>query len=117
MCAYKRILCIIVYVSVYFYYFSNDSFHSKYEIKRTKLILVFIFDRYIELCPSTYSEAKKTITNDAYLNGKRFSGENEDEGNKNNNHRRTNRSRNRRQSRSTSPRKSVFKVLIDYVLV
>ncbi|CAF3561619.1 unnamed protein product [Rotaria sordida] len=55
--------------------------------------------RYIQLSPSTYDEAKKTITNDAYLNGKRFAGENDDE-DKNKNNRRNNRSRQR--SRSTS---------------
>lgn len=55
-----------------------------------------IFYRYIELTPSTYDEAKKTITNDAYLNGKRFAGENDDEKYQNNN------GRNKRRSRSTS---------------
>jgi len=53
--------------------------------------------RYIKLTPSTYDEAKKTITNDAYLNGKRFADESEDEDNK-----RNNRSRSKRRSRSIS---------------
>ncbi|CAF1038867.1 unnamed protein product [Rotaria sp. Silwood1] len=55
--------------------------------------------RYIQLSPSTYGEAKKTITNDAYLNGKRFAGESDDEDNKNKN---TRNNRSRRRSRSTS---------------
>ncbi len=59
--------------------------------------------RYIQLTPSTYDEAKKTITNDAYLNGKRFSDENdEEEEKKANNNVRNNRSRSKRRSRSTS---------------
>jgi hypothetical protein len=61
--------------------------------------------RYIELTPSTYDEAKKTITNDAYLNGKRFAGENVDEDKKNNNNGGNNRSRSKKQSGSTSPGK------------
>ncbi len=63
----------------------------------------FVLYRYIELTPSTYDEAKKTITNDAYLNGKRFAGENVDEDKKNNNNNGgNNRSRSKKQSRSTS---------------
>ena len=62
------------------------------------------FYRYIQLTPSTYDEAKKTITNDAYLNGKRFADENieEEETKNNNNNERNNRSRSKRKSRSTS---------------
>ncbi|CAF4047739.1 unnamed protein product [Rotaria sp. Silwood2] len=62
--------------------------------------------RYIQLSPSTYDEAKKTITNDAYLNGKRFAGESDDEDN-NNNNRRNNRSRRRSQSTSGNRRRLV----------
>ncbi|UJR23540.1 hypothetical protein I4U23_026529 [Adineta vaga] len=54
--------------------------------------------RYIELIPSTYDEAEKAITNDAYLNSKRFSGEDQDETKKTN----IKRSRSNRQSRSDS---------------
>jgi len=53
--------------------------------------------RYIQLTPSTYDDAKKTITNDAYLNGKRFADESEDEDTKSND-----RNRNKRRSRSSS---------------
>jgi len=64
--------------------------------------LVFLY-RYIELTTSTYNEAKKTITNDAYLNGKRFAGESDDEDNKNNtNNGRKKRSPSKRRSRSIS---------------
>ncbi|CAF3777142.1 unnamed protein product [Rotaria socialis] len=56
--------------------------------------------RYIQLSPSTYDEAKKTILNDAVLNGKRFAGESDDEDNNNNTQNRTNRSP--RNSRPTS---------------
>ena len=69
-------------------------------------------DRYIELTASSYDEAKKTITNDAYLNGKRFAGENEDEDKdkhteKQNNGRKS-RSKSKRRSRSTSRGKENF---------
>ncbi len=58
--------------------------------------------RYIELTASSYDEAKKTITNDAYLNGKRFAGEDEDRNRSKENNGRKNRSRSKRKSRSTS---------------
>ncbi|CAF0817598.1 unnamed protein product [Adineta steineri] len=60
--------------------------------------------RYIELKPSTYDEAKKTIMNDAFLNGKQFAGEKEDETTTtNNNHNGIKKgSRSNRQSRSNS---------------
>jgi hypothetical protein len=67
-------------------------------------------DRYIELTASSYDEAKKTITNDAYLNGKRFAGENEDEDKhteKQNNGRKS-RSKSKRRSKSTSRGKENF---------
>jgi hypothetical protein len=65
------------------------------------------------LTPSTYDEAKNTITNDAYLNGKRFAGESEDEDTKTTNNGRTNPGRNRskRQSRSGSRGKGYFRLL------
>lgn len=40
---------------------------------------MFFFYREINLTSSSYDEAKKTITDDAYLNGKRFAGENDEE--------------------------------------
>jgi hypothetical protein len=68
-------------------------------------------NRYIELTASSYDEAKKTITNDAYLNGKRFAGENEDEDrnrDKQNNGRK-NRSRSKQRSRSIKSRDRQFR--------
>ena len=60
--------------------------------------------RYIELTASSYDEAKKTIMDDAYLNGKRFAGEDEIKSKTKASNGRKNRSRSRskRQSKSTS---------------
>lgn len=73
---------------------------------RNKKLLFFLLYRYIELTPSSYDKAKKTITDDAYLNGKRFAGEDDDEDkNKNKikpNNERRNRSRSKQRLRSTS---------------
>ncbi len=77
-------------------------------------------NRYIELTASSYDEAKKTITNDAYLNGKRFAGENEDE-NRNRdkqNNGPKNRSRSKQRSRSIKSRgKNSFKYIYFIMLI
>jgi hypothetical protein len=72
--------------------------------------------RYIELTPGTYEEAKNTIANDAFLNGKRFAGESDDEKYKNNNGP-NKRSRSKRQSRSTSRGKSGISLGIIRILL
>lgn len=119
VCVY--ILCILVNVSIY--YLAKISIIKKKKEKKSELIVNFILIRYIDLTPSAYDDAKKTITNDAFLNGKRFAGESEDEddklttttttttatattttSNNNNNNGRNKRSRSKseRRSRSTS---------------
>jgi hypothetical protein len=81
---------ILVYVSIYFV--------LSYKCYNKNRISFCFLNRYIELTTSTYNEAKKTITNDAYLNGKRFAGERDDEDNKN----KTNNEKTKRRSRSIS---------------
>lgn len=64
-----------------------------------------IYDRYIELVPSTYDEAVKRIMNDARSNAKQFAGEDEDDGDSRNNissDKRYSRSRSRSRQRSRS---------------
>ncbi len=85
---------ILVYVSIYFV--------LSYKCYNKNRISFCFLNRYIELTTSTYNEAKKTITNDAYLNGKRFAGESDDEDNKNKNKTKTNNEKTKRRSRSIS---------------